>query len=165
MKLKPALGHPTFAQRAKSVLGVGAALWTAVTLQFNLFQHPALRRTEYRVAAHGWEEIAKRFTLPDFSIQVELQHARQPVWMRWEGALSKSHAESLAQRIHESLARSKNRLVLDLDKLHWDKVDDLQPVRDKRAAYQGRIRLILPKLQATHPKLMLLAAMFQHYRG
>ena len=49
--------------------------------------------------------------------------------MRLEGALSAADAEGLAQRIRDSLARSKNRLVLDLKKLHWDKGTDLRPLR------------------------------------
>jgi radical SAM superfamily enzyme YgiQ (UPF0313 family) len=159
------LGRPTFAQRLKSALGVGAALWTGFTLKFDLFQHPRLRRTAYRLPGSIWEELPKKFTLPDFSIEVELQHARKQVWMRLEGALSSAHAEGLAQRIQDSLARSKSRLVLDLNKLHWDKIDDLQPLRDRLAAYRGRIRLIVPKLSAAHPELILLAAMFQHYKG
>jgi radical SAM superfamily enzyme YgiQ (UPF0313 family) len=163
--IRAELGRPTLTQRFKSALGVGAALWTGFTLKFELFQHPRLRRTAYRLPGSVWEEIPKKFTLPDFSIEVELQHARRQVWMRLEGALSPSHAEGLAQRIHDSLARSKGRLVLDLNKLHWDKVENLEPLREKLAAYRGRIQLILPKLSAAHPELLLLAAMFQHYKG
>jgi hypothetical protein len=85
--------------------------------------------------------------------------------MRLEGALSATDAEGLGQRIRDSLARSKSRLVLDLKKLHWDKVDDLGPLRDKLAAHRSRIRLILPKLAAVHPELMLLASTFHLYKG
>ena len=69
----------------------------------------------------------------------------------------------MGQRIRDSLARSKSRLVLDLNKLHWDKTDDLRPLREKLAAYRSRIRLVLPKLSAAHPEVMLLASMFHHY--
>jgi hypothetical protein len=69
----------------------------------------------------------------------------------------------LGQRIRDSLARSKNRLVLDLHKLHWDKKNDLRPLREKLAEYRSRIRVVLPKLSAAHPELMLLAGMFHHY--
>ena len=85
--------------------------------------------------------------------------------MRLEGALSAANAEGLGQRLRDSLARSKSRLVLDLKKLHWDKVDDLRPLREKLAAYRSRIRLVLPKMSAAHPELFLLASMFQHYQG
>ena len=165
------LGRPALVERFQSVLAVGAALWTAVTLKLNLFQHPKLIRTTYRLPSKSWkafdlwEELPQKFSLPDFSVQVDLQHAKKQVWLRLEGALSSAHVEDLAQRIQDSLARSKSRLVLDLNKLHWDKVDDLQPLRDKLAAYRGRIRLILPNLSAAHPEIILLAAMFQHYKG
>jgi hypothetical protein len=55
--------------------------------------------------------------------------------------------------------------VLDLNKPHWDRVDDLKPLREKLAAYRSRVRLILPKLAAAHPEVILLASMFQHYKG
>ena len=83
--------------------------------------------------------------------------------MRLEGRLTKADAERLGQRIRDSLARSKSRLVLDLKKLHWDKVDNLRPLREKLQVYRSRIRLVLPKLSAAHPELLLLASMFHHY--
>lgn len=150
-------------------MAVGAALWTALTLKMDWFQHPKLQRTAYRLpgkrwsAFHLWEEL--KLSMPNLSIQVELQHAKKQVWLRLEGALSTADAASLALRIRGSLARSKSRLVLDLNKLHWDKVDDLRPLREKLAVYRSRIRLVLPKLAATHPEVILLAGMFQHYRG
>ena len=165
------LGQPAFAQRFKSLMAVGAALWTGITLKLDLFQHPKLQRTTYRVPEKSWsafdlwEGFQKKHPIPNFSVQVELQHAKQQVWMRLEGALSTADAESLAQRLRDSLARSRNRLVLDLNKLHLDKADDLRPLREKLAAYRSRIRLILPKLAAAHPEVMLLASMFKHYSG
>jgi haloalkane dehalogenase len=164
-------GAPRLGQRFKSVVAVGAALWTGVTLKLNLFQHPKLQRTTYRLpekswgAFELWEEFQKKHPVPNFSVKVELQHAKKQVWMRLEGALSSSDAESLAQRLRDSLARSKNHLVLDLKKVHWDKADDLRPLREKLAAYRSRIRLVLPKLAATHPEVLLLASVFEHYKG
>jgi radical SAM superfamily enzyme YgiQ (UPF0313 family) len=165
------LGRPTVAEQAKSLLAVGAAAWTGLTLKLNLFQHPKLTRNSYRLpskhwsAFHLWEELQSKVALPNLSVQVELQHARKRVWLRLEGALSATDAEKLGQRIRDSLARSKSRLVLDLQKLQWDKIEDLEPLREKLAAYRSRIRLILPKLSAAHPELLLLASMFQHYKG
>jgi len=163
------LGRPTLAQRFKSVLAVGAALWTGFTLKFDLFQHPKLQRTTYRLpetrwsAFELWEEFQKKHPVPNFSIQVELQHAKQQVWMRFEGALSSKDAEGLARRLRDSLARSKNRLVLDLNKLHWDKVENLRPLAEQLAAYRSRIRVVLPKLSSAHPELLLVASFFHHY--
>jgi radical SAM superfamily enzyme YgiQ (UPF0313 family) len=165
------LGRPALGERFKSVMAVGAALWTGLTLKLDLFQHPKLIRTNYRMpdkqwdAFKMWEELHRKVTSPDFSIQVELQHAKQRVWMRLEGALSGTDAEGLAHRISESLARSKNHLVLDLKKLQWDKATDLKPLRDKLANYRSRIRVVLPKLSAAHPELILVAGMFHHYHG
>jgi radical SAM superfamily enzyme YgiQ (UPF0313 family) len=163
------LGRPAFTQQCKSVVAVGAALWTGVTLKLDLFQHPQLQRTTYRLPEKSWsafdlwEEFQKRHPIPNFSVKVELQHARQQVWMRLEGALSAKDAEGLGQRIRDSLARSKNRLVLDLNKLHWQQTDDLRPLCEKLAAYRSRIRVVLPKLSAAHPELLLIASMFHHY--
>ena len=163
------LGRPAFGQKLKSVMAVGAALWTGLTLKLDLFQHPQLQRTTYRLpgkrwsAFELWEEFQKKHPRPNFSVQVELQHAKQQVWMRLEGVLSARDAEGLGQRIRDSLARSRSRLVLDLNKLHWDKVEDLRPLREKLAAYRSRIRVVLPRLSAAHPEWLLLASMFHHY--
>ncbi len=163
------LGRPALGERFKSVLAVGAALWTALTLKMDWFQHPKLIRTTYRLpdkrwsAFEMWDELHRKVASPDFSIRVELQHAKQQVWMRLEGALSANEAEGLAHGIQESLARSKNPLVLDLKKLRWDKTTDLKPLREKLANYRSRIRVVLPKLSAAHPELILMASMFHHY--
>jgi haloalkane dehalogenase len=165
------LGRPVWGERSKSVLAVGAALWTGVTLKLDLFQHPKMIRTTYRLpskrwrAFELWEELPNKLAIPELAVRVEMQHAKKQVWLRLEGGLSAAHAERLGQRLHESLARSKSRLVLDLNKLHWDKVDDLRPLREKLVAYRSRIRLVLPKLSAAHPELILLASMFNHYKG
>jgi radical SAM superfamily enzyme YgiQ (UPF0313 family) len=161
------LGAPALGQRLKSLVGVAAALWTGLTLKLDLFQHPRLLRTTYRVpsrrweAFEMWEEFHRKIASPDFSIQVELRHATKEVWMRLEGALTASDAEVLGERIRESLARCKSKLVLDLKKVHWDKVENLGPLRQKLAAYRSRVRVVLPKLSLAHPELILLAAMFQ----
>ena len=55
--------------------------------------------------------------------------------------------------------------MLDLNNLHWDKVDSLRPLADKLASYRSRVSVVLPKLQAAHPELLLLASMFHHYKG
>ena len=165
------LGRPTPAEQIKSVLAGAAALWTGLTLKLDLFQHPKLTRNLYRMpgqrpsAAYLWEEIQRKAVFPNLSIQVELQHAKQQVLLRVEGVLSARDAEGLGQRIRDSLARSKSRLVLDLKKLHWDQVENLDPLREKLSAYRSRIRLVLPKLSAAHPELLLLASMFHHYKG
>jgi len=161
------LGAPPLKQRLKSVLGVAAAAWTGVTLKLDLFQHPKLIRTTYRVpsqrwaAFEMWEEFQRKTASSSYSMQVELRHAKKEVWMRMEGALSTSEAAGLADRLRESLKQTQGKLVIDFKKLHWDKTESLAPLREKLAEYRSRIRVVLPKLPATHPELLLLAAMFQ----
>ena len=163
------LGRPTLVERLKSVLAVGAALWTGLTLKLDLFQHPKLVRTTYRMpdkrwsALHLWEEIPHKISTPELSIHVDLQHAKKQVWLRVEGVLSATNAEGLSHRIQDSLAQSMCRLVLDLKKLRWDKVEDLRPLLEKLSGYRSQIRLVLPKLSADHPELILLATLFHHY--
>jgi hypothetical protein len=169
-RLHAELGRPALAQKIKSFMAVGAAAWTAFTLKFDLFQHPKLQRTAYRLPEkswgkfHLWEEFHAKMASPNFSVKVELQHAKQQVWMRLEGALSAKDAEGLGQRLRDSLARSKNRLVLDLNKLHWDKVENLRPLTEHLAEYRSRVRVVLPKM-AANPQLLLLASAFTLYKG
>ena len=164
------LGYPTPGQRCKSVLAVAAALWTGLTLKLNLFQHPKLTRTSYRMlgkrwsAFEMWEGLCRKSASQQFSIRVDLQHAKQQVWMRLEGALSSTDAESVARRIHQSLGQCKNRLVLDFQSLRWDEATDLKPLREKLANFRSRIRVVLPNLAAGHPELILLERMFQQYQ-
>jgi len=163
------IGRPSLGEQSQSVLAVGAALWTGLTLKLDLFQHPKLVRNTYRLpgpmenALEHWKDFERRFALPNLSVRVEWQAAKHEVWMRLEGALSPKEADGFGRRLSDSLARSKNRLVLDFNKLNWDKVHDLRPLRENLAAYRSRIRIVLPKLSAAHPELLLLAGMFHHY--
>lgn len=170
-RLHAELGAPLPRERLKSVLALAAAAWTGVTLKLNLFQHPRLLRTSYRLPGKRWagfelwEELRRKSAGPELSVQVDLQHAKQQVWVRIEGALSRVAAEGLGRRIRESLARSRSRMVLDLKKLHWDKVDDLQPLRELLLAYRSRIQVIVPKIAAAHPEVVLLLGTFDLYRA
>jgi haloalkane dehalogenase len=168
-KIHAELGKPEMMQRVKSVMAVGAALWTAVTLKLDLFQHPKLQRNLYRMPDENgktfamWQEFQKKHALSNFSVHVEWQAAKKQVWMKLEGVLSRSDAESLGGRLRDSLARSKNRLVLDLNKLHLERPENLRPLAEHLKAYRSRIRVVLPKLSSAHPELLLLATMFHHY--
>jgi len=165
------LGTPTLGERLKSVLAVGAAVWTGVTLKLDLFQHPKLMRTTYRMpdkrwaGLELWEELRRKAPIPELSVQVDLQPANKQVWVRLEGVLSAAEADGLGQRIRDSLTRSKSRLVLDMKKLQWDKADDLRALIERLSAFRSRVRLILPKVAAAHPEVILLASMFHHYKG
>ncbi|MHC1765702.1 MAG: cobalamin-dependent protein [Verrucomicrobiia bacterium] len=161
------LGPPRAEERLKALLALSGALWTGLSLKLGLFQHPKLMRTSYRIsnrhstAFELWEELRNKVSNRNLSVQVELEHARQEVCLRLEGTLSAAGAESLGQRIRDSMARGRECLVLDLKKLNWDQVNDLSPLRDKLVTYRSRIRLILPHLSAAHPELLLLTQAFQ----
>jgi len=161
------LGKPVLRERIKSIAAVGAAMWTSVTLKFDFLQHPKLKRTTYRmpgkISVDIWAQFQRRFLSPDVSVQVDLQPANQQVWMRLEGVLSQTDADGLAHRLSESLALSKKHLVLDLKKLHLGKNTDLKALREKLAEYRSRVRIILPKLYAAHPELILIAGLFNHH--
>ena len=100
-RLHAELGRPTPAQRFKSVIAVGAALWTGLTLKLDLFQHPKLQRTAYRLPVKSWsafdlwEDFLVKMPSPNFSVSVEMQHSKKQVWMRLEGVPSPSDAETL----------------------------------------------------------------------
>ena len=163
------LGRPALAQRFKSVLAVGAALWTGLTLKLDLFQHPKLQRTTYRMpdkrwsAFHLWEELQRKVSIPDFSVRSNCNTRRNKSGCGWKARFRQRTRRDWASAFAIPWRAAKAASCLDLNKLHWDKVDDLRPLREKLAAYRSRIRLVLPKLSAAHPELMLLASMFHHY--
>lgn len=169
-RIHAVLGPPGRGARAKSLLAVAAALKTWVTLRIDYFQHPRLMRTTYRLAekkwrgVHLWEDLAAKLRIPDLDVDVEFQHAREQVWLRLSGALSSSGAAGLGERLHEVLQGTRNRLVLDLKRLHWDRVEDLRPLREKLESYRSRIRLVLPQMADAHPELARLAGIFAPYR-
>ena len=69
-------GSPQSSDRFQSALAVGAALWTAVTLKLDLFQHPKLMRTGYRMSAgdlveNRWEKSSTRIPATEMTVPAE----------------------------------------------------------------------------------------------
>jgi hypothetical protein len=163
------LGRPTLSERFLSVAAVGAALWTSLTLRLGIFQHPKLTRTAYRLPEGSWghfgawEGLAGRIKVPGLSVHVEFQHARQQVWLRLEGVLKAGQAEAFWRQIQESLAQSRNRLVLDMKKLKCEEGGWSVALHRALVNYRSRIRLILPRLSHAHPELLILAQIFRQY--
>lgn len=163
------LGRPTWKERFLSVVTLGAALWTWVTLRIDFFQHPRLIRTAYRMPArrwqffHLWEDLPENISIPGLSIRVELQHAREQVWLRLEGFLSAAQTDGLGQRIKDALAKTRGRLVLDLKNLTWKEAEAMRGLARKLKDYRSRIRLVPPQASAVHPEFLLLARVFQLY--
>lgn len=165
------LGRPSPRERLLSVLAVAAAAWTWLTLKLGLFQHPGLTRTAYRMPQedwnqfHLWLELPSKVAVPGLSINVELQHSRQVVWLRLNGRLGAAGAEALWAGISEALAQCKTRLILDFKKLQWGEGSLAPGLRQSFSENRERIRLVLPRLSAAHPELLLLAKVFQLYKG
>ncbi|HAM34411.1 MAG TPA: hypothetical protein DEB40_08795 [Elusimicrobia bacterium] len=164
------LGPETPGQKFESLAGVCAAVWTWVTLKFNLFQHPKLQRTAYRMPGESWvnsqvwETLAARFKAPDFKLQVEFLHARRQVWLRMEGKLSRGDADRVWDGVGQALQRCRGRVIVDMKRLRGDASMISPELRARLAEYRSRVSLILPKLQHAHPELIILARMFRHYK-
>ena len=65
----------------------------------------------------------------------------------------------------QSLERCRSRVILDFKRCRWDETSLSPEFRAKLAAYQDRVRVVLPKLQHAHPELLILAKMFHQYKG
>ena len=67
------LGSPVLSERLRSVMAFGSALWTGLTLKLDLFQHPKLTRTMYRIPAQPWdgfdlrEELRSKIAIPNLA--------------------------------------------------------------------------------------------------
>ncbi len=53
-RIQSEFGPATMLQRLLSIVAVGAAIWTWLTLRFDFLQHPHLERTEYRTPNKRW---------------------------------------------------------------------------------------------------------------
>ncbi|MEK7768057.1 MAG: hypothetical protein AAB368_17645, partial [bacterium] len=164
-----AAGAPTLAQRLLAPVGVLAASWTWLTLRIDALQHPRLTRHAYRLAEedHGlsrvWGMLRADAAPADLAVTVELQHSRRQAWVRLEGMLTHAHALGLGARLKDSLAASRNRLVLDLKRLKIQEEGALRALATKLEVHRARVRLVLPRLKPLHHELLLVARLFQHY--
>ena len=168
------LGAPTMSERLISLIGLGAAAWTALKLRLGIFQHPRLGRVSFRMPEEGlglwatkiWESLREESVSPHFSIHVDLQHAKRQVWVRLNGVLDNLRAEKLAQRIEEYLEKEKGKLILDLEKVKAFEGRSLDALANKLKAYRHRIRIRLPRNYLGHAaQLIFLAQIFKLYKG
>ena len=63
------------------------------------------------------------------------------------------------------MGRCRSSVILDMKRFHWDGKSLSPEFKAKLAQYQGRIRVVLPKLQHAHPELLILAQMLREYKG
>ena len=173
-KVHAEFGAPTISERLISLIGLGAAAWTALKLRLGIFQHPRLGRVSFRMPEEGlglwatkiWESLRDESVSPHFSIQVDLQHAKRQVWVQLNGVLDNLRAEKLAQRIEEYLEKDRGKLILDLEKVRAFEGKSLDALTNKLKAYRHRIRIRLPRNYLGHAaQFMFLAQIFKLYKG
>ncbi|MHC4680466.1 MAG: cobalamin-dependent protein, partial [Planctomycetota bacterium] len=122
-KVRTDVRNPTLAERLMSLCALATAAWTALKLRLGIFQHPRLGRVSFRMPDEGlglwatkiWESLRDESISPHFSVQVDLQHAKRQVWVKFNGMLDSLRAERLAKRIKEYLETDQGKLILDLE--------------------------------------------------
>jgi haloalkane dehalogenase len=162
-RLHATLGGPTVKERLESVAAVGLAAWTGFTLRFGLFQHPRLVRETFRLAearsGRTWARLVGRLSQEGTSVAVERRPA-STVWVRVEGSLSGTAAESFATHLRAAMARKKERVVLDLGRVADLEEGAARHLAEELRSYSHRIRVVLPHVG----EFAAIAAVFTSYR-
>jgi MFS superfamily sulfate permease-like transporter len=141
------LGMPSWRERLESVAAVFLAGFSWAKLQLNLFQHPSLIRHTFRlpeesVPAKLWRRLRGEDPA-GHHVQVELR-PEQTIWVRIEGRLAMAGADRLAEDLKNALARRRERLVIDLNRLKVSEEEALARLAKNLAQYRDRIRVVLP---------------------
>ncbi len=162
-RIHDALGRPTWAERLQSIVAVGLAAWTGLTLKLGLFQHPRLIRHTFRMPdesrpARAWHRLMREDRAAH-AVEVELR-PESTVWVRVRGRLAAVHAEDLAADLREALRRTEDRLILDLRRLLHVDPGAAERMADGLKAYRDRIRVVMPPTG----EMAALAALFALYR-
>jgi radical SAM superfamily enzyme YgiQ (UPF0313 family) len=162
-RIHDVLGRPTWAERLQSIVAVGLAAWTGLTLKLGLFQHPRLIRHTFRMPdesrpARAWHRL-KREDRAAHAVEVELR-PESTVWVRVRGRLAAVHAEDLAADLREALRRTEDRLILDLRRLLHVDPGAAEKIADGLKAYRDRIRVVMPPTG----EMAALAGLFALYR-
>jgi haloalkane dehalogenase len=154
------LGPATLKERVESVLAVGLAAWTGLTLKFGLFQHPRMIRHTFRMPDRKLARSWRRLKTEDSQHRVEVERRPQStVWVRVQGTLGAEGAGRLVDRLRLSMSRMKERVVLDLERLGNLEGDVAKRIAEGLSVYRDRIRVVLPKLG----EIATLAAIFAAY--
>ncbi len=157
------IGKPTLKERALSVVAVGAALATAVTLRFDRFQHPKTVRHAYRLPdesprlASAW----RRLTREHIPVSAELRSERT-VWLHLDGKLTKEDFAAFAEGVRQALHRTRDRLVLDLKRLNELETEAAKQLAEVLEEYRERIRILAPATLA-QPGVAAALAVFALY--
>ncbi len=147
-RVRAAVGGPSIGERIGSVAALGLAAWTAFTLRFRLFQHPALIRNTFRMPdeslpARAWRRLRGEEG-SGHRVEVELR-PESTVWVTVRGTLSTAAAEKLAADLAAGLRKRKERLVLDLERLGAAERAALEDLAAVLRGYGDRVRVLLPR--------------------
>jgi radical SAM superfamily enzyme YgiQ (UPF0313 family) len=147
LRVHAAFGPATFGERLHSVVALGLAAWTGITLRLGLFQHPRLQRHTFRMPEESLpSRVWRRLRGEDENghrVEVELR-PESTVWVRVAGSLNVAGAERLAAGLADGLRRRKERLVLDLEDLVKTERAALERLAEQLRSHRQRIRVILP---------------------
>ncbi|MFH1724384.1 MAG: hypothetical protein ABII00_07160 [Elusimicrobiota bacterium] len=161
------LGAPGLLDRALSVLALGAALWTRLTLSLNWFQHPHIRPSRYRweqlpgTLMRLWGDIRESGTASELRVLLDRRAADGLSWILLEGALDGKSAAELGRRVREALERGKERFVISLEKLQSIDREGLAEFYRAFRKYRDSVCVIPPvSLPSGAPDLRGLAEYF-----
>jgi hypothetical protein len=165
-------GRPTVADRLLSLVALGLAAWTGITLKLGLFQHPRTIRHTFRLPeeappARAWGRLRKgivaihphRQAAGDHAVEVELR-PEATVWVRVKGRLAAAGAETLVADLRDALRRTEDRLILDLRRLLHVEPGAAERIAEGLKIYRDRIRVAMPQTG----EFAALAALFAVYR-
>jgi radical SAM superfamily enzyme YgiQ (UPF0313 family) len=159
------IGRPTLTERAQSLAATGLALWTALTLKLDLFQHPRLVKHAYRMPAEAprLARAWRRLSRLGEGISLELRPERT-VWLRLSGPLASDDVARLAERARSALERTRHRLVLDLEHLTHLEQEAAHRLAETLRDHRERIRILAPAT-FSHPGVRAALAVFALYHG
>ncbi len=160
-RLHATLGPPTLLERFQSLMALGLAAWTGITLKLGLFQHPPLVRHTFRMPAVRSGRIWSRLHDRDAggsSIEVERRPA-STVWVRLEGLFSTTALDRFVENLRAVMTLKKDRVVLDLARLGALEEGASARMAEGLRCYRDRIRIILPRAG----EFAALAAVFSLY--
>ncbi|MFA5138561.1 MAG: hypothetical protein WC728_04945 [Elusimicrobiota bacterium] len=149
-RLHARLGKPTLKERALSVLGLLAALWTQITINIDYFQHPRLKTMRYRWGPRNglmrfWGESEEGVAAPELRVTYGKTRVQGWAWMSLDGILDGKTAAEFCQRLKAELAQGTERFVLRFGRI--DRADEagLASVHQAVRGAQGRVHVLLPK--------------------
>ena len=159
------LGRPSIADRLRAIAAAGMALWTATQLKWRIFQHPRLVRHVYRLPEEAPRpaRVWRRLTELAQTISVE-QRPERTIWVRLNGVLESEDAARLACQMRRALRRTRDRLVLDLNRLTELENEAAKNLAESLRDYRERIRILAPA-GLSRPDVARTLAVFSLYHG